>query len=49
MDRRKVLLIGWDAVDWEHISPLLEKRVIPTIAVFINSGVMIGKSPLGLG
>jgi hypothetical protein len=23
--RRKVLLVGWDAADWEHINPLLEE------------------------
>ena len=25
MHRRKVLLIGWDAADWEHINPGLEQ------------------------
>jgi hypothetical protein len=23
--QRKVLLIGWDAADWEHITPLLDE------------------------
>jgi predicted AlkP superfamily phosphohydrolase/phosphomutase/tetratricopeptide (TPR) repeat protein len=40
MARRKVLLIGWDAADWEHISPLLEEGLMPTLDSFINRGVM---------
>jgi predicted AlkP superfamily phosphohydrolase/phosphomutase/tetratricopeptide (TPR) repeat protein len=40
MDRRKVLLIGWDAADWEHITPLLEEGLLPTLDGFINRGVM---------
>ena len=31
MHRRKVLLIGWDAADWEHITPLLEEGLMPTL------------------
>src|SRR5712691_4650685 len=37
---RKVLLIGWDAADWEHITPLLEEGLMPTLDGFINRGVM---------
>jgi len=40
MDRRKVLLIGWDAADWEHITPLLEEGLMPTLDGLINRGVM---------
>jgi predicted AlkP superfamily phosphohydrolase/phosphomutase/tetratricopeptide (TPR) repeat protein len=40
MNRRKVLLIGWDAADWEHITPLLEEGLMPTLDSFINRGVM---------
>src|SRR6266536_3020020 len=40
MDRRKVLLIGWDAADWEHINPLLEEGLMPTLDALINRGVM---------
>ena len=29
--KRKVLLIGWDAADWEHITPLLEEGLMPTL------------------
>jgi predicted AlkP superfamily phosphohydrolase/phosphomutase len=38
--KRKVLLIGWDAADWEHITPLLEAGLMPTLDAFINRGVM---------
>ena len=38
--KRKVLLIGWDAADWEHITPLLEEGLMPTLDSFINRGVM---------
>ena len=40
MSLRKVLLIGWDAADWEHITPLLEEGLMPTLDAFINRGVM---------
>jgi predicted AlkP superfamily phosphohydrolase/phosphomutase/tetratricopeptide (TPR) repeat protein len=40
MIRRKVLLIGWDAADWEHINPILEEGLMPTLDSFINRGVM---------
>ncbi|MHB0961249.1 MAG: alkaline phosphatase family protein [Pirellulaceae bacterium] len=38
--KRKVLLIGWDAADWEHIDPLLEAGLMPTLDRMINEGVM---------
>jgi len=38
--KRKVLLIGWDGADWEHIDPLLEAGLMPTLDKFINEGVM---------
>lgn len=38
--KRRVLLIGWDAADWEHIDPLLEQGVLPTLEGLINRGVM---------
>jgi predicted AlkP superfamily phosphohydrolase/phosphomutase/tetratricopeptide (TPR) repeat protein len=38
--QRRVLLIGWDAADWEHITPLLEEGLMPTLDEFINRGVM---------
>ncbi len=36
----KVLLIGWDAADWEHINPLLEAGLLPTLDQLINEGTM---------
>lgn len=36
----KVLLIGWDAADWEVITPLLEEGLMPTLDGLINRGVM---------
>src|SRR5207247_8817644 len=38
--QRRVLLIGWDAADWEHITPLLEEGLMPTLDSLINGGVM---------
>ncbi len=38
--KRKVLLIGWDAADWEHITPLLEQGVLPSLSQLIDEGVM---------
>jgi predicted AlkP superfamily phosphohydrolase/phosphomutase/tetratricopeptide (TPR) repeat protein len=38
--KRKVLLIGWDAADWEHINPLLEEGLLPNVEGLINRGVM---------
>lgn len=35
-----MLLIGWDAADWEHINPLLEEGLMPTLDGLINRGVM---------
>lgn len=37
---KKVLLIGWDGADWEHIDPLLEAGLMPTLERFLNEGVM---------
>lgn len=37
---RKVLLIGWDAADWEHIHPLLDEGLLPALEGLINRGVM---------
>lgn len=37
---RKVLLIGWDAADWEVITPLLDEGLMPALDGLINRGVM---------
>lgn len=42
----KVLLIGWDAADWEHIDPLLEQGLLPTLNELIDEGVMGNLSTL---
>jgi predicted AlkP superfamily phosphohydrolase/phosphomutase len=36
----KLLLIGWDAADWEVITPLLEEGMMPSLDGLINRGVM---------
>jgi predicted AlkP superfamily phosphohydrolase/phosphomutase/tetratricopeptide (TPR) repeat protein len=36
---RKILLIGWDAADWEMIDPLLQSGQMPALAQFIQGGV----------
>jgi len=36
--KRRILLIGWDAADWEHITPLLEEGLMPTLDGLINRG-----------
>ncbi len=38
--RRRVLLIGWDGADWEHITPLLDAGLLPNLEALINRGVM---------
>ncbi len=36
---KKVLLIGWDAADWKHIQPLLDKGWMPNLQRLMNEGV----------
>ena len=36
---RRLLLIGWDAADWNVINPLLEKGEMPALARLIDQGV----------
>lgn len=38
--KRRVLFIGWDAADWEVITPLLEEGLMPSLEGLINRGVM---------
>ncbi|MEM9079185.1 MAG: alkaline phosphatase family protein [Verrucomicrobiota bacterium] len=40
MDRKKILLIGWDGADWEHIHPLLDQGLLPTLESLINRGTI---------
>ncbi len=39
-EKRKVLLIGWDGADWEHIHPLLDEGLMPNLEALIDRGVM---------
>jgi predicted AlkP superfamily phosphohydrolase/phosphomutase/tetratricopeptide (TPR) repeat protein len=36
MAKKKVLVIGWDAADWQIINPLMEKGLMPTLKGFLN-------------
>lgn len=36
----RVLLIGWDGADWDHIHPLLDEGLMPTLQSMLNEGVM---------
>jgi predicted AlkP superfamily phosphohydrolase/phosphomutase/thioredoxin-like negative regulator of GroEL len=36
---KKILLIGWDAADWEMIEPLLQSGQMPALAQLIQGGV----------
>ena len=38
--RSKVLLIGWDGADWQHIQPLLDQGLMPNLQHMISGGVM---------
>ncbi|MEM1324376.1 MAG: alkaline phosphatase family protein [Bacteroidota bacterium] len=40
MQKRKVLLLGWDAADWKVINPLLDQGLMPSLESLINRGVM---------
>lgn len=42
----RVLLVGWDAADWEHISPLIDRGLLPTLASLVNGGTMGNLSTL---
>lgn len=35
---KRVLLIGWDAADWEYLSPLLDDGKMPNLKKLIESG-----------
>jgi len=38
--RPRVLLIGWDAADWQMMTPLMDQGLMPTLNSFCNRGVM---------
>jgi tetratricopeptide (TPR) repeat protein len=35
---RRVLLVGWDAADWQMIHPLVERGLMPTTAALLQQG-----------
>ncbi len=39
-NKKKVLLIGWDAADWKVINPLIEEGKMPNLEKMINQGVI---------
>lgn len=40
MNKKKVLLIGWDAADWKVINPLLDNGMMPSLESIVNNGVI---------
>ncbi len=36
----KALLIGWDGADREHINPLLDEGLLPTLNSLVEQGTM---------
>lgn len=42
----RVLLIGWDAADWQLIDPLLQAGLMPTLKTFLDTGVRSSISTL---
>ena len=36
---KRILLIGWDAADWEMIDPLLQSGQMPALARLIKGGL----------
>lgn len=36
---RRVLLVGWDAADWQMIHPLIDRGLMPTLASLLERGV----------
>lgn len=40
MSARKVLLLGWDAADWEIINPMLERGEMPALERLLGESVM---------
>ncbi len=44
---KKLLLIGWDGADWDHINPLLEQGLLPNLKAFIEAGTTGNLATLG--
>ncbi|WP_343632491.1 alkaline phosphatase family protein [Fluviicola sp.] len=39
-NKKKVLVLGWDAADWKFISPLMDKGEMPALEALVERGVM---------
>lgn len=39
-DKRRLLLVGWDAADWKVINPLLDAGEMPNLARLVENGVV---------
>ncbi|MCA9258262.1 MAG: alkaline phosphatase family protein, partial [Planctomycetales bacterium] len=37
-NRPRLLLVGWDAADWQLINPLVERGLMPTLERFLRDG-----------
>ena len=44
--KKKVLLIGWDGADWEHINPLMDEGLMPTLESLVSEGTMANLATL---
>ncbi|MGI9515451.1 MAG: alkaline phosphatase family protein [Pirellulaceae bacterium] len=44
--KRRVLLIGWDAADWKVIHPLMDAGKMPALQSLVNEGVMANLATL---
>lgn len=40
VNRKKVLLIGWDGADWKVINPLIEAGLMPNLEKMVNKGTI---------
>lgn len=45
-NKKKVLLIGWDAADWKFINPLLDDGQLPNLSRLVDSGVIANLASL---
>ncbi len=43
---RRILLVGWDAADWQVINPLIERGEMPALARLIDGGVLANLATL---
>jgi predicted AlkP superfamily phosphohydrolase/phosphomutase/tetratricopeptide (TPR) repeat protein len=40
MNKKKILLIGWDGADWKYINPLLDAGLMPNLQKLVEGGSM---------